>query len=812
MKKTIIVLLILFISVSIAQEKYHRAKIYYKNPDTFLKLMEEGVPMDHGHRGNDNSFESDFSDSQLKIVKKLGINYDIVIEDLQQYYLDQNNPKSSRYVGNETNLKEEFNCEYLNKGGDKFATPKNFNQGSMGGYLTYSEMLQELDDMYSYCQENGIDIITKRADNINPDNPNDLKTEEGRYQQWVKISDNASKDEKDSEPQMLYTAIHHAREAMSLQQLIFYMWYLIENYKTNPEIKALVDNTEIFFIPCLNPDGYLYNEKTDPDGGGMWRKNRRGGYGVDNNRNYSYITPEGKETWGTSGISKNKTKDTYCGTAPFSEPENRAMRYFIEKHEFVININNHSYSDLVLIPFGYVVNKPTPDHDLYLALSDEMVIENEYKNQLSSELYPASGVSDDFIYGNLKTANGGTRKKVIVMTPEIGGQDDGSFWPPKSKIEPIAKEMMHLNLTALRAARNYAILDDESSFFTNTTAFNFKYSLKRIGVQDGNFKVSIEPVSSNIESVGKTQITENLKYGETKTKEIAINLKANIKEGDNFTFKVHSDNGKYTTTKTITKVFGTPNIVFQDNASDVNNWTSESWKTTTNEFKSSPSCITDSPNGKYKSNTTSYIELKEENAFNLTDKSISSAILTFYAKWDIEERYDYTQLEASTDGTTWTPLCGKYSSTGRKAQKGAIGEPVYDGKSDWVKETINLSDYLGKKVRLRFSLVSGKRTNADGFYFDDLKVVTLGNTLSNTKNTLDKFITVYPNPVKNKLIIRTTLNNYNYKLSTIQGQLLINSNSNKDSNTIDYSNYPQGVYLLNITSNGKQKTFKIVKQ
>ena len=117
------------------------------------------------------------------------------------------------------------------------------------------------------------------------------------------------------------------------------MWYLLENYDTDTDVKAIIDNTELFFIPIVNPDGYIYNETTNPFGGGLWRKNRKdnqnGSYGVDLNRNYSYVTPEGEEVWNTAGTSNNTSDNTYAGTMPFSEPESKAVRYFIELHEFL---------------------------------------------------------------------------------------------------------------------------------------------------------------------------------------------------------------------------------------------------------------------------------------------------------------------------------------------------------------------------------------------------------------------------------------------------------------------------------------------
>jgi len=143
------------------------------------------------------------------------------------------------------------------------------------------------------------------------------QTIEGRDVYAIKISDNPGINE--DEPEVLYTALIHAREPAAMQQLIWYMWYLLENYGTNDEITYLVDNLEMYFVPVVNPDGYEYNHSTDPNGGGMWRKNKRdnngGGFseyndGVDLNRNFGY-------NWGydDSGSSPDPTSQTYRGTA-----------------------------------------------------------------------------------------------------------------------------------------------------------------------------------------------------------------------------------------------------------------------------------------------------------------------------------------------------------------------------------------------------------------------------------------------------------------------------------------------------------------
>ena len=94
-------------------------------------------------------------------------------------------------------------------------------------------------------------------------------------------------------------------------------------------------------------------------------------------------------------------------------------------NNFKIALNNHTYSNLLLYPFGYDYNQYTEDNDTFESLSEFLVMDNGYQNILSSDLYPAAGDSDDFMYGMLTTETGETRDKIFAMTPEIGS----SFWP-----------------------------------------------------------------------------------------------------------------------------------------------------------------------------------------------------------------------------------------------------------------------------------------------------------------------------------------------------------------------------------------------
>ncbi|MCX8211694.1 MAG: M14 family zinc carboxypeptidase [Lewinella sp.] len=792
-----------FLSLTAQTEGFHRAKIYYSDAAQMLRLMEMGVDLDHGRDKNGYSYESDFSAAELSRIREVGLNYEIIIKDVDKFYVDQNNPASPRYVGSEA--AKNTDCGEATAG-PEIISPENYNGGSMGGFLTYSEMLAELDEMYTYCQANNIDIITQRADNTDPADPNNFKTEEGNYQQWVKISDNPTETD-DSEPEILYDALHHAREPASMQQLVFFMWYLIENYTTSEEVRSIVDNTELYFIPCVNPDGYLYNEQTNPNGGGFWRKNRRGGYGVDLNRNYNYVEPNGNPIWNTSGVSQQESGETYPGTSAFSEPETRAIRYFVESHNFTIALNNHTSGGLLLYPFGYARERYTPDNGYYEQLSEAMVRANGYDNILSSSLYPASGDSDDFMYGFLETVDGGTREKVLAMTPEIGP----AFWPAQSQIEGISKDMLVHNMTAAQALNRFAILEETTTSLVSSLTFSLTYNLTRIGFADGDFTVSIEPVSANIASVGPNN-THTPTRGELLAGELEVTINEVTEAGDEVVFDLVLDNGNFTTRQRIIKVYGQTESIFTNEAEDIAAWTTNGWGLTTSEFyPGSPSAsLTDSPNGEYDDRADNTLTLNE--TIDLTQANVVSAMLSFYAKWAIESDYDQVQLEVSIDGgTNWIPQCGTRTRPGTQNHL-TPGEPVYDGnQEEWVLEEASLSDYIGEMVMIRFELRSDGGVTDDGFYVDALSADIVRRLPVGTDEPLTAPVSVGPNPVNDVLEVKTDLSDYSATLTNALGQVVDRSTALSGFTRINTGSLPAGAYQLTIVSDGKQRSFKIVK-
>jgi len=776
------------------QEIHQRAKINFNTPTDLVALDALGIAVDHGTHKKGHFIISDFSVSEIAAARNAGFVVDILIEDSRAYFLQQNSLKAPT----------ERNLSCSGGGTTEYETPTNFNLGSMGGYLTYQEMLNELDEMQSLYpnlitqKENISTFLTNgQADNSTtpPIGGNGIK--------WVKISDNPNSNE--SEPQILYTAIHHAREPASLSQLIFYMWYLLENYDSDPEVQSILDNTELYFVPVINPDGYLYNEKTDPNGGGFWRKNRFNGHGIDINRNYDYYIngDPNNGIWGGAGASNNPNNETYHGTAPFSEIETQAMKWFVENHNFVMAFNNHTSGDLLLYPFGYAENTITQDNDLFVGISEELVSQNGFNNMISSGLYPAAGDSDDFMYGTVLTHD-----KIYAFTPEIGP----SFWPPSNQIEGICKGMMYLNITAAKMVNNYATINDTSSLYLgNQTTINSSFDIKRLGVSGtGDFTVRINPVSANITSVGSPVSFTGLDVLETIDGIIQYILDGNINIGDDVSFELIINNGSFDSKTLVTKKFGSLIAIFEDPGDSVSdNFVNNGWGTTTATYVSPSSSITESPGGNYQNNANETITLA-------TPVDLSSAIganVTFYAKWEIENNWDYTQFEVSIDnGANWIPQCGAYTNVGSTNNGQPTGEPLYDGtQNDWVLEQIDLSDYLGESILVRFQFRSDNAQRADGFYFDDLKINILNETLG-VENNANSLFSLYPNPVIEILNITTPLENYSIEVYNIQGQLIETRKNMEGSTTFNYNNYASGIYLMKLSSETSTQTFKIVKE
>jgi hypothetical protein len=708
-----------FMAIAIGQTTYSRVEISLKD-HSLRDLAETGVALEAGYLKAKGIYIGEYNVSELQKLQNAGISYKVLIEDVTAFYQARAQAVSRKEILRKASLRD-------------VPVPEDFNLGSMGGFLTYDELMDELD----YMAATYPNLITQKTP------VNDETSIEDHPIYYLKLSDNPGLSE--DEPQVLYTGLHHAREPGGMMALVFYMYYLLENYDTDPAVQNLVDTTEMYFVPCVNPDGYLYNEMTNPNGGGMWRKNRRnngnGSYGVDLNRNYGYM-------WGYDnvGSSGNPYDETYRGTAPFSEPETSIIKEFCETHNFQIAINYHTYSNLLLYVWGYT-DEPCEDDALYSLYGRQMTQVNHYTyGPGSTTIYPTNGGSDDWMYGEQETKN-----KIFAFTPEVGSGADG-FWPSPDRIIPHCQENLLMNILAARFAGNYALVQDLTPSVIETKEGDFHFQITRVGQQAGSpFTVELVAVSDNIVSTGQPLVFENMELMEQLHDSISFVLQQEVLGGDTLVFDLQVDNGIFLTHDTIMKIYGTPVVVFADSCHSTVNWTG-GWGLTDEDFTSPDYAMTDSPYGEYGSYQNNALTLAS--SVDLTDAAFAE--LQFNAKWAIESGYDYVQvLVSDNSGFDWEPLSGRYTVTGGYYQ--AEGEPLYDGfQNDWVAESVDLKSYLGQEILLRFLLVSDMSAEEDGFYFDDVRISMVKKEYINTKEVAgSKVFSFYPNPTDGKIFFNT---------------------------------------------------------
>jgi hypothetical protein len=110
--------------------------------------------------------------------------------------------------------------------------------------------------------------------------------------------------------------------------------------------------------------------------------------------------------------------------------------------------------------------------------------------------------------------------------------------------------------------------------------------------------------------------------------------------------------------------------------------------------------------------------------FDFTQVSAPGS-LTFRTWYDLEQDYDYLYLEASTDGETWQILKTP-SGTDHDPSGNSFGWAYNGSTTGWIQESIDLSQFAGQKVFLRFEYVTDAAVNGEGFMLDDVSVASTG--------------------------------------------------------------------------------------
>jgi len=288
-------------------------------------------------------------------------------------------------------------------------------------YHNFAEMTTEIDQRLAAYPS----IMSKRVIG---------KSYAGRDITAIKISDNVATDE--NEPEVLLTFHQHAREHLTVEMALYLLRELGAGYGSDSRVTNMVNNREIWIVPDLNPDGGEYDIATGSYR--SWRKNRQPNsgssyVGTDLNRNWNY-------KWGCCGGSSGSTSsETYRGASAESAPEVKVVADFVRgrvvggKQQITAGIDFHTYSELVLWPFGYTTaNTATgmtaDDRDAFAAVGEKMAASNGYTPEQSSDLYITDGSIDDYLWGT---------QKIFDFTFEMypTSSSGGGFYPPDEVIE-----------------------------------------------------------------------------------------------------------------------------------------------------------------------------------------------------------------------------------------------------------------------------------------------------------------------------------------------------------------------------------------
>jgi len=589
----------------------------------------------------------------LRLLDQAGVDYRIIIEDLEAYY-------AARMLG-----------------------PTGF-----GNYYTYDETNAILDSLHERYPQ----IISERV--ILPNDSLGDTTWDGNYVWAVKISDNVGTEE--DEPEALYTGIHHAREPIGANICVEWARWLCDNYGKDPLATYLVNNRQIWIVPIINPDGYLYNEEIRPGGGGMHRKNRRQTgaepQGVDNNRNYPYM-------WGydNQGSSPDPEEETYRGPEPGSEPETQSVMNLCKEHSFVTALNFHSHSNLLLYPWGYIKQKC--EDSLAFYGWGEIATRIAYYPVIGGhELYPTNGDSDDWMYGD---------QGIFSVTPEIGEQ----FWQ-EWQIDQHIAETHPMMIATAKAAGIYPELlgisfsDGGDGEISPGETVDLTVRVHNMSVKDGSGRIGLELSGSDprAELVKPTASIASLAPQSAGTNEsdplkVMISATAPPDSAIPLTLTIQAAGQEFV--HQITLPVGRRDTLIAEDFEDQNyeGWYSN-WGLTDENSHSGDYSITDSPDGPYDDESLYYLQSPE---LDLTDKAVAE--LSFWHLFSIEKGWDWGAVEARSSQTDGWVTLKRFSGF----------------QEDWREERFDLSGFCGSSdLQIRFRLTTDRYEHFDGWYVDDV--------------------------------------------------------------------------------------------
>jgi len=612
-------------------------------------------------------------DHQLQLLEKSSLNYQVLIEDVGKYYGDLFKKNKAKNKTAKKTLK----------------TANGFGAGSLGNYYTYDEVVQKLDELSGQYGN-----IASQKINIGTSN-------DGHIIWAIKISDNPNSDE--NEPAVYYDALHHSNEYNSMATLMNYMFWLVENYNSDPRVKYIIDHREIYFVPVVNPDGYKSNEAhfLATGGPGGQRKNNRkiNGIvkGVDLNRNYA----QGYNIVYNCS-SDNPDGHTFSGANAFSEPESRAVRDFTASINPKIALSCHAGALSYLMPYGYSLSEASdiPEFKMYSIWASDF---------LSNTGIPYSVTKIAIDYFSCGTTRSYFHSMgTYAWTPEVGSK----FSSDLGKLYGIVDMHVEPYLYNALIAGSFADIKSHEIVESIVPGQNssMKVSLVNKGVGQTATNVTVKLIPSDAAIPMPVPVSYgSIGVGAEKTLPVSITVPQGYTEDQFDVAIVVFQNGVETTRELITLHVGTRIELFKDKAEHgSNNWTFNGagveWGTTSDDSYSDDKSFCDSPGAFdkvfFEKNSINYFTSPTINLANS-----ENPVVSFTAKWNFVEDSKVELQISSNSGQSWITL------------------DSYVGCQKWKHFDYTIpSQFRSGSFKARFKLAANS-FRADGFYFDDFQVV-----------------------------------------------------------------------------------------
>lgn len=763
-------------------ERYQQVRILLPSADAlpYLPSLDDHAAAHQGEEHRDSGIVTLLSESDVQTLREHGVQVTVLIPDLQRFYAER---AAASMQALEQKKKKEKKTALSSLSAD--ADPVDFTLGSVAGYYTPEELYDQLRRM----RDRYPDLVSEPV-SIG-------KSAQGRDLWGVRIS---ARPESDAPPEALYTGMHHAREPISMMCLVYTMWSLLEGYGQNPETTGLLESRALWFVPLVNPDGYAYNVRYFPDGGGLWRKNRSGAdeEGVDLNRNYGL-----NATWLTppDGGTDDPMSGSYRGPAPFSEPETRALRDFVLAHDFRTALNFHSYSNVLIYKHGGSVPE-IADTAWYVESARELALENGLGHGRGAEAigYEASGTADEWMF------HAGNRR-IFSWTPEVGSVEDG-FWPAPDRITILCRRMVPMSLrTALMAGPCPRIVSWNA--VDTAGAKELELTVSNIGVEAMGEEGEIE-VEGFAETVAAVP---TLAPGRSSHIRIILPDGITQRPASRGEIPIRIRYASNTWRQTVRPLLHPLFTLFSDDfESSLSSWNAGLWDVET--APETGRVLSDSPYENYfETDIPNVIEL----AAPVSLAGYDAAELQFRAKAVIRGTAHSLVVEAREYPGAWQRLDAEYLQTSSESA-GPERSEFRGGNREWANYSIPLDRFAGRNVQIRFVMRTPYTAGGplyDGALIDDLRIVAARPrplSVAAEEPAVRSAPTVWPNPFRDVLHIQPeNRDDITVRIFDLLGREIADA-SGMSVLSMNTQDLPSGTYILSIRNGTEAYRLKVLKK